>query len=284
MKKYYLIFSILFSFFSFTCKVDRALIEVENLNNNEIGLFGHGGTGISYKYPINSLESIQYCLNIGADGTEMDLQLTRDSVLVAFHPHNLNDATLCEGEINSKLWSEIWGCHYTSPLSSSINIIGINDLFEKLNKNNNSIYTFDCKLLNNSNDHISYKKQFANAIIKTIQNNKLNDANIFIESNDTLFLSMLKLKNKHLKLFYYSTSFEQGLIVAKKMQLFGLTMANENISANEIKKAHLNNLRITLWNIKTKKENLNAISKNPDYIQSDKINHLLKVFGKLEEN
>ncbi len=95
---------------------------------------------------------------------------------------------------------------------------------------------------------------------------------------------MLKLKNKHLKLFYYSTSFEQGLIVAKKMQLFGLTMANENISANEIKKAHLNNLRITLWNIKTKKENLNAISKNPDYIQSDKINHLLKVFGKLEEN
>ena len=202
MKKYYLIILFLFSIFSFTCKVDSALIEIENLTNNAIGLFGHGGTGISYKYPINSLESIQYCLNIGADGTEMDLQLTRDSVLVAFHQHNLNDVTLCEGEIHKKLWSEIWGCHYTSPISSSINIISINDLFEKLNKHSNLIYTFDCKLLNNSYDQISYKKQFANAIVKTIQTNKLNDANIFIESNDTSFLSIVKLKNKQLKLFY----------------------------------------------------------------------------------
>lgn len=68
------------------------------------------------------------------------------------------------------------------------------------------------------------------------------------------------------------------------MQLFGLTMSNENITASEIKKAHQNNLRITLWNIKTKKENLNAISKSPDYIQSDKINYLLQVFGKLKDN
>lgn len=282
MKKYFIIILSLLSIFNFTCKVDSALHEIENLNNNVIGLFGHGGTGISYKYPINSFESIQYCLNIGADGTEMDLQLTKDSVLVAFHQHNLNDVTLCEGEISQKLWSEIWGCHYASPISSSIGIISVNNLFEKLNNTNNLIFTFDCKLLNNSNDQLTYKKQFANALIRTIEKNNLKAEDIFIESNDTCFLRIVEQKNKELKLFYYSTSLTQGLLVAKNIQIFGLTMSNENISADEVKRAHQNNLRITLWNIKTEKENLNAISKNPDYIQSDKINHLLKVFGKFK--
>jgi hypothetical protein len=91
-------------------------------------------------------------------------------------------------------------------------------------------------------------------------------------------------KNKALKLFYYCSSLSQGINVSKKLKLFGLTISNENITAVEVKKAHLNNLRITLWNIKTEKENANAIAKNPDYIQSDKINHLLKIFGKLKNN
>ncbi|MFY8185666.1 MAG: hypothetical protein ACOVLD_06325 [Bacteroidia bacterium] len=44
-----LLLSILFS-----CRKDAPLWQTENLNNNEIGSFGHAGMGLAFRYPINS--------------------------------------------------------------------------------------------------------------------------------------------------------------------------------------------------------------------------------------
>ena len=53
--------------------------------------------GIAFKYPINSYESFEPCFRIGAEGSEMDVQMTKDSVLVLFHDAKLEDGTLCKG-------------------------------------------------------------------------------------------------------------------------------------------------------------------------------------------
>ena len=45
--------------------------------------------GITSQFPINTFESINSALALGADGSEVDIQMTKDSVLVLFHNRKL---------------------------------------------------------------------------------------------------------------------------------------------------------------------------------------------------
>jgi len=79
--------------------------DIINLNSNKISILGHGGMGIEHTYPMNSFESILNCLSIGADGTELDVQKTKDSVLVAFHDESLENSTDISGRIFNATWA-----------------------------------------------------------------------------------------------------------------------------------------------------------------------------------
>ena len=270
-----------------SCSKDDSLSEANNLNGNKISAFGHAGMGLGFKYPIDTYESIEPCLRIGADGSEMDIQMTKDSVLVVYHHVLLEDRTLCSGTINDKLWSEIWGCHHTSSFSSKINLISFNDLMDRLTTAGYDIhkftFTFDCKLYTNNADKNAFKDQYANAVLKAIDDNDLRD-NLLIESQDTTYLRMLQEKRSGLKLFIYPDNFNEGLEAAQKINLFGITINTDKITSEQVKEAHNNGLRITLWGINSSQANQDAIQKAPDYIQTDKIIHLLKVFGKYKHN
>ncbi|PBQ30868.1 hypothetical protein CNR22_03450 [Sphingobacteriaceae bacterium] len=86
-----------------------------------------------------------------------------------------------------------------------------------------------------------------------------------------------------MKLFIYPSSFENGLNIANKMDLFGITISNAEIASEQVYLAHHHRRRITVWNVQSEKENLEAISKNADYIQSDKLIPLLKSLGKYKK-
>ncbi len=263
-----------------SCKRDAPLYEVNNLNGNVISAFGHGGMGVQFKFPINSYESIEPCLRIGADGTEMDIQMTADSVLVAYHNSNLNESTPCSGTVNDLLWSQIGSCHYASPFSTSVILKSVGDLFSSMQNRNEYTFTFDCKLYNHNSDQNAFRNQFANAIINTMDAYGISSDKLHIESSDTTFLKTLQSKRNDLKLFIYPESYEEGITIAKSMQLFGMVISSTNITKEQIASAHEKGIRVTLFNTRTKEENLNAILKSPDFIQSDDIIYLLKVFGK----
>lgn len=270
-----------------SCSKDPAIYKTNNLNGNIISAFGHAGMGLGFKYPIDSYESIEPCLRIGSDGSEMDIQMTKDSVLIVYHDSQLEEGTLCKGMINNLLWSEIWGCHRISPLSSKINLLSFNQLMDRLTSSgydiHNYLFTFDCKLYSTLTDKNSFLNQYANAVLKVMDDFQLQN-NLLIESQDTTFLHILKNKRSGLKLFIYPDNFENGFTIGKAMNLFGITIHTKLISAEQIKLAHDNGLRVTLWGINSEKENIDAILKSPDFIQTDKIIHLLKVFGNYKHN
>ncbi len=270
----------------FACSKDNALFQVENLNGNTISAFGHAGMGIAFMYPINSYESIEPCLRIGADGTEMDIQMTKDSVLIVFHDRDLNEGSLCSGVINDKFWSEIWGCHHANPYSHQVKILSFRGMMDDLLAAGYDIqkyvFTLDIKLYTNTLNYYAYLDQFANAIIREADDYSLAD-NIMIESADTMFLRMLQQKRSDLKLMLYTFDFEKGLSAAQVMNLHGITTHLDKITTEQMRTAHDDGLRVALWGIKTNEDDLRAIEKSPDYIQSDKIIHLLKLFGKYKE-
>lgn len=88
--------------------------------------------GKKYKYPGNSFESIEAVLKIGANCSEIDVQITKDSVLVIFHDIELSKKTNCQGMIRDYNWAEIDSCTYHSPISQHIYMITVDSLFSRI--------------------------------------------------------------------------------------------------------------------------------------------------------
>ena len=272
MKK---IIAISFAFFLIlSCKKED--INIINLEGNKIIALGHAGMGIGNTYPMNSSESILKCLNLGMDGTEFDVQMTRDSVLVAFHNQELSSNTNLSGHINALSWTELKKAHYTQTPYLNYSIVSLEDLFSNIINISQYKFTFDCKLYTDNSNINQFYESYINAIVKIVQKHDIEN-NIYIESQSEEFLKLFKSKKPNYKLFIYPSSFESGLDIAQSLNLYGITISTRNVTKEQIKIAHNNNLRVAVWNTHSKSANEEAINKNPDFIQTDRVRHLIKL-------
>lgn len=249
--------------------------EINNLNNNTISVLGHAGMGLGDLYPMNSFESLHKCLSLGTDGVEFDVQMSSDSVLVLFHDRNLSNATNLSATIHDHTWSELRDANYSQTFYLDYSLISLEDFFQSIDNIHSYIFTMDCKLYP-SHDESIYHSAFCNALTTIIEKHQLQDQ-VCIESQDIEFLKRLKQLNPVLKLFIYPANFESGFQTARTEGLYGITISTEDISTEQVLLAHQHQLRVAVWNTHSGKANEDAIRKNPDYIQTDKVVHLLKL-------
>lgn len=274
MKTLYLI--ILFFVF-ISCTKDDPVFKLENLNNNTIGCFGHAGMGFYSFYPPNSLPGLLSCLNRGADGIEMDICMTKDSVLVITHSGNdLSHSTSCSGNIKELNWNEICNCNIDSKFLKNTKLISLEDFILKLENPQKFIFTWDIKL---SNFNQEYYCIFARTIIHLMNKYNLNQ-NVFIENPFADFLVQIKIRNNNARLFLLAEDFENGLLHVQQNNFYGLSMHTNKVTGSQVKEAHNKNVFVTIYGVQTEKENYEAVEKCPDFIQTDDINYLLKIFGK----
>lgn len=266
---------ILFLFFLvvlFSCT--KETFEIKNLSGGKILGLGHAGMGASSVYPMNSFESISNALLIGADGCEIDIQMTRDSVLVLYHSPDLSDRTNMEGIIHSKKWDEIEKASYLGAPFVKYALIKLEDLFSQTPNLKEYKFALDCKLYPSDTLRLDYYNSYANALVKSIQKFDMQD-NIFIESQDTHFLNIIHEKQPNFPLFIYVSDFDIGLELALQHEYQGITIASRNISKEQTQMAHEKNILVSIWSIHSNEENEEAIRKNPDIIQSDNLKHLI---------
>ena len=253
--------------------------DIQNLEGNRIVCMGHGGMGIGYTYPMNTFESIQNCLLLGMDGCEIDVQLTKDNVLVAYHDSDLESSTTIKGMINDLTWEEIKGAKYQKTLYLNYAICSLDDLFDNLESIHSFKFTFDCKLYCSSGKDNSYYDAYITALISLLEKYQMED-NVYIESQDTVFLKKVKALKPDLKLFIYPSSFNTGLSIAKELNLYGITISTRDVTKAQIAEAHQYQKRVAIWNIHSKSDTKEAIDKNPDIIQTDKVSMLIRLLKK----
>lgn len=268
------IFFLTLMFLSTSCEKEIIIFEIDNLNRNLITVLGHGGMGIASTYPMNSYESIANCLNLGTDGAEIDVQMTKDGVLVAFHDYDLSVKTDLKGVVNSLTWNQIKNGHYNETPYMSYSLISLEQLFSNITNVDTYRFTLDCKLYRETNDDEAYFNQFSDAIIEIVERYNLQ-RNILIESGDEAFLKILQRKRN--RLFIYPQNFEEGLNAAKALGLYGITISTDIVSAEQIQMAHDANVRVAVWNVHSEKENYDAVQKNPDFIQTDNVKYLVNL-------
>ncbi|MGE0634962.1 MAG: glycerophosphodiester phosphodiesterase [Bacteroidia bacterium] len=246
---------------------------IVNLNNNRITTLGHSGMGVGRAYPTDTYKSVLNCLATGADGTEINVQMTKDNVLVAFHDEELGGATNLEGMINSHTWAELEDAYYDAFPYKQFRILQFDNFFSKLSHPENYFFTFDCKLFN-SGERSLFLQNFSTALITLIEKHQLKN-NMTIESNAVNLLLLIQQHQPAYKLFYYPASFDEGLEVVQQYNFSGITIDWEKITREEVETAHNLGIYIAIWNTHTKQDNIDAVRKNPDFIQSDKIEHLV---------
>jgi len=247
--------------------------EIENLNDNKIQVLGHGGMGIHSFMPMNSLESIASCIDEGAVGTEIDVQLSKDGYLVAFHDKDLSQSTTGDGEIRLLDWDEIKDFRYKDlSIISNYSIQLLADVINSLERKEDLIFSFDCKLYSSDIDTTGYFNAFTDSIISLVQTLEIE---CYVESQNVDFLQLIQTKKPEYKLLYYPENFDEGYEVVSTYGFYGLSIDTEKISQQEVEHAHSNGYWITLWNVHTKNRNKEAILKSPDCIQADKLSHLL---------
>src|ERR1700761_8208230 len=93
---------------------------------------GHGGMGNANFYPMDTYEAILNCINLGANGSEMDIQMTKDSVLVAYHDVDLETLTNGKGAIIDYTWEELQQFKYQAAPYVEYSIPSIDVLFSHL--------------------------------------------------------------------------------------------------------------------------------------------------------
>lgn len=68
-------------------------------------IISHRGGGQNFQE--NTLYSFQKSLELGCDALELDVQVTKDGVVVVYHPNDLKQWTMAKGPVSDYNWEEI---------------------------------------------------------------------------------------------------------------------------------------------------------------------------------
>ena len=263
---------VLLALFLISCKSES--FDIENLNGNRIDVLGHAGMGISDLYPSNSAESILNCLNIGATGTEVDVQMTSDGVLVLFHDQTLEDKTSLQGVVHSKTWDEIKSAQYDQIPYSNYSLVRLSDLFKNIENPEQYTFSLDIKLYTETSDYNNFLNQYTDALVELFSEFNLYN-HVYLESHSTEFISLTQAKSSNIDFYYYAHTFEEGFSKALTFNLKGISISSIAITENQIKEAHDAGLFVVIWNTQSKNENIEAIHKQPDIIITDRVKYLV---------
>lgn len=275
-KNFLLILCLVFFISPLFLKCSKEKITDDNYFGGKLIILGHRGMGIFYKKPGNTYESILPAIEIGSDGCEVDIQLTKDTELVLLHDHLLNESTTCSGRVYESTLNEIKECKYYA-LQNNIFIYSVDEVFSRLPNLNNLYFSFDSKLDDEVTDKELYENQFLRAI-KRICDKYHMSKNIFLEGNK-FYLSKARSMGLTNKLFLTGIISQATIDTAKSYSFFGICteMSNVEISTDI---AHEKGLYVMAYSPNNYYSNLIALSKNIDILQTDDPISILKRFDR----
>ncbi len=86
-------------------RAEQIITEIHNPNSKNVLVICHRGDWRNY--PENSIPAIESVIRMGADMVEIDVQLTKDSVLVLMHDRTIDRCTTGRGKIGEMAYEEL---------------------------------------------------------------------------------------------------------------------------------------------------------------------------------
>ena len=245
----------------------------KNTSLPDIQKIGHSGMGLYGDYPMNSFESMMQALFMGADGLEMDLQMTRDSVLILFHDEELSNRTNGSGKLQEHTWDEIKNLSYDDVAFGRYDIIRLDFFLENCAPYSNKLFYFDIKPNGDTQQHLYSLNNKLSALITQFQ---LEDNCILMFQNDSQLVHMLSLR-RDLKIYSYS-DFETAKRNILTYNLAGWIATKNDIDELKIAAIHEIGASVATFSTFNRKDHIEMIEKGVDVIQTDDLKGLLKLY------
>jgi glycerophosphoryl diester phosphodiesterase len=230
----------------------------------------------------NTLKAADYGFNY-LDGIEVDLQVSKDKTLWLSHDFKLGN---CNGT-NYNCFPETPDYQILlldSCSGYSYNFTKLEDIFKLMNsKYKGKFISLDVKAWTpcgfSSSDIIGMMNVTADEIIKLT--NKYNlQGKVMVESETATFLNHIKSNGPGIETYLTSLGdFERAVLLTLQSGFTGISFKYkflEEINSQDIQMIRKKGLKIQLWTVDIEDDLKEAISINPDFIQSDNIDYLVK--------
>lgn len=240
-------------------------------------VYGHAGESLfknKSKYPPNTVESVKEAVILGADGVEVDIQMTIDGALVAYHDSNLEENSTGSGCINSLSLSDLQGIEV---YKSNEQIDLLEDLLPLTIAVGKSLM-LDVKHFNDcENTSIDYQT-FNNSLNDLLANFSISQRSLLIvNSRDYTLLN--SISDTNVRLSYEYDDLDKALPIIEMNEYEMLSVKLEVLDADKLKMIRQYELDLGIYNVKTRADINNALQFAPDFVISDNISCTLKALN-----
>lgn len=240
-----------------------------------IKVYGHAGSGLKpeqYNFPANSLKSIKKAIADGADGVEVDVQMSKDSVLYLFHDDRLQGNTNGEGKIADLFCFELDDLFYRKAYLGAEHepLLRLSELVDWINKNqlNQGIS------LNIQHQEVADQPQFDLSLILKVleQTQRINTQSpIFIESTNTDQLEELVSRRTNEKIMWDTDLSEVHILIAKSKSFDGIVSEYNKTTKELVKMARDAELLSVIFGLRIYPNIREAFALEPDFVQTDNV-------------
>ena len=212
--------------------------------------------------------------NTGADGVELDVQITLDSVLVSFHEQDLNYSTNCTGCIPFMGLSDLENCTYVSSFPGPEHgLVNIGELLSQYDISNPPYFSLDNKTALQCvgpDEILEYLDRLAVTYQKAVAVAGRQD-HVWIETQAHELALGIKELDPSIRVYWESNDMPEGIEQAVLLGCDGLVVSNDVVTAEMVKTAHELGLFVSIWQMSDRSSHIRAINKHPDHIQTDNI-------------
>lgn len=258
-------------------KPDKNVVNI--LNSQPVINIGHAGSGFNYlimpfnPLPPNSFASLKNALENGAQGVEVDLQITADNMLVLFHDKTTENAGLT-GSVPSVNSSQLIGADYKLgfpyDMFQNEKVISFKQWISYAVKLKDIPYLqIDLKTSPGQTD------ESKNTLLEKL-NAELREVaypvnKVIVISGDQLLMMKLHNINPELDKAFEPAEFESGLLWAKANHCKYLILDNRLLTAEKVKRSHEQGIGVIAFGGKARSTLVKVINMKPMFIQSNHV-------------
>ncbi len=249
---------------------------------SNVVVLGHGGLGFPSalnQYPPNTWESVERAMAEGADGVELDVQLSADSTLILFHDKRLETQVNASGTVAESNSHDLLKLEYLSQdLHSAIHIQSLQDVIDQVSsKYDVLVVSLNIQVPEGRETDEEYRQRFARALVSFTRSQQ--QIHYFIESERTDYLEAIKAIDPDTDRFLIGAYTAENVAFIKAHGALGLVANYTEVSPEQAQDLKNNGLRLMVYGLKIRKDIVRSADLLPYAVQTDNISLTFSIYG-----
>ncbi len=244
------------------------------MQSHKVLNFAH--RGFRSKYPENTMLSFEKAVNLGVDGLEFDIHLSKDGIPVIIHDETINRTTDSTGYVRELNFKELKKLNVAANFASSnLNekIPGLEEYFDFI-KNKDIISNIELK-----NGIFAYEG-IEEKVYELIKKYQLDEKCIISSFNHESIFRMKKIA-PHLKYGFLTDSWEINPIpYLQEYKIQCYHPSAYRLSAEFVARLHAENIQVNTWFSAVPLDYKSVIETGVDVIISDEPDKIAKLLAK----